>query len=178
MAQLKAPDPVKLFVITLHRDEQVLEKAVRSFMKSWGEVDYQSEDFPFEETNYYEKEMGPGLLRRFFSFRNLISPDQIVDAKLQSNAVENEFAQETGRVINLDPGYLDTYKVVLASGKFGGQKIYLRDGIYADMTLTMYKGKWEAFLWGFPDFKSRKYDAVLNKIREIYKEQRRTGSRA
>jgi hypothetical protein len=174
MALLKSPDPVKLFVITLHRDVEILEKAMKTFCEKWGEFDFVSEDFVFDETNYYEHEMGAGLVRRFYSFNNLISPDQIVDAKLQSNAIENEFLQGTGRMINLDPGYLDTYKVVLASGKFGGQKIYMRDGIYADMTLTMYKGKWEAFLWGFPDFKSRKYDQVLSKIRDIYKKQKRS----
>ena len=175
MALLKSPDPVKLFVITLHRDVETLEQALQVYSKTWGEIDFQSDDFPFEETNYYEQEMGPGLLRRFYSFKNLISPDQVVEAKLQSNAIETQFANGGNRTINLDPGYLDTYKVVLASGKFGGQKIYMRDGIYADMTLTMYKGKWEAFLWGFPDFKSRKYDDVLNKIRDIYKQQRRQG---
>ena len=174
MALLKSPDRVKLFVITLHRDPEILQKAMRAFTLTWGEIDYESEDFPFDETNYYEQEMGAGLVRRFYSFKDLIEPDQIVDAKLQSNAIEDEFLLGERRTINLDPGYLDTYKVVLASGKFGGQKIYMRDGIYADMTLTMYKGKWEAFLWGFPDFKSRKYDAVLNKIRDIYKIQRRS----
>jgi len=173
MARLADPAPVKLFVVTLHRNPSILDQALKLLTETWGEIDFESEDFPFQETNYYDQEMGPGLLRRFYSFRNLIHPDQIVEAKLHSNSIEEQFAQGAARTINLDPGYLDTYKVVLASAKFGGQKIYLRDGIYADMTLTMYKGKWEAFLWGFPDFKSRKYDAVLCKIRDLYKEQRR-----
>jgi hypothetical protein len=173
MAGITLPAPVKLFLVTLHQDEALLNEAIGKFSESWGEADFESEDFPFEETDYYQKEMGGGLKRRFYSFSKLILPDQIVDAKLQSNRIEEELAKDGSRQVNLDPGYLDTYKVVLASAKFGGQKIYMRDGIYADMTLTMYKGKWEAFLWGFPDFKSRKYDEVLNKIRDIYKGQLR-----
>ena len=169
MASPAAPAFVKLFVITLHNDISILDASMRAFEVEWGETDFISEDFDFDETNYYEPEMGPSLKRRFYSFRDLLSPDRIVEAKLHCNVIEEQFLQDGKRRVNLDAGYLDTYKVVLASAKFGGQKIYLRDGIYADMTLTMYKGKWESFLWGFPDFKSRKYDDVLCKIRDLYK---------
>lgn len=140
----------------------------------WGETDLVSADFPFHETTYYEPEMGPGLMRRVYSFRELIPPDRIVEIKLATNNIEDRCRGESGRQVNLDPGYLDTYKVVLASAKCGGQKVYLRDGIYADMTLFRYKGKWEFFAWGFPDFKSGKYDAVLNSIRDLYKKQIRS----
>src|SRR5262245_19802127 len=132
MAGIAAPAPVKLFLVTLHKDEGLLNEAIAAFGKSWGESDFQSEDFPFEETDYYQKEMGENLQRRFYSFSTLISPDQIVDAKLHSNRIEEELAKDGSRLVNLDPGYLDTYKVVLASAKFGGQKIYMREGIYAD----------------------------------------------
>jgi hypothetical protein len=90
---------------------------------------------------------------------------------LVANGIEQEFASRGNRTVNLDPGYLDYYKVVLASAKFGGQKIYMRDGIYADMTLIHFKGKWESFAWGFPDFKSGIYDEVLSTIRNLYKAQ-------
>ena len=169
MAAPAIPAPVKLFVVTLHSDPELIESAINQFKIEWGETDFQSADFPFDETDYYEAEMGGSLQRRFYSFDDVITPDRIVEAKLHCNVIEEQFMKDGNRRVNLDAGYLDTYKVVLASAKFGGQKIYLRDGIYADMTLTMYKGKWESFLWGFPDFKSRKYDAVLCKIRDLYK---------
>lgn len=172
------PTPVKLFVVSLHRDVSILEDAVQQFKVEWGETDFESEDFVFDETDYYEPEMGSGLRRRFYSFARLLSPDRIVEAKLHCNRIEDQFLQERRRQVNLDAGYLDTYKVILASAKFGGQKIYLREGIYADMTLTMHKGKWESFLWGFPDFKSGKYDQVLRKIRELYKIQNRQDAKA
>jgi hypothetical protein len=175
MGRPTSPAPVKLFVLSLHHDVSVLEEAIDQFKNSWGDTDFVSDDFVFDETDYYEAEMGSGLLRRFYSFAQLISPDLIVEAKLHCNRIEDHWLREGRRQVNLDAGYLDTYKVILASAKFGGQKIYLRDGIYADMTLTMYKGKWESFLWGFPDFKSRKYDEVLRQIRELYKTQNRQG---
>jgi hypothetical protein len=171
MAEASPVTPVKLFIVTLHRNPEVFDQALNRLMAHWGQTDFVSESFPFHETNYYEQEMGAGLERRFISLERLIPPDQIVDVKLQTNRLEQEFASNSSRTINLDPGYLDHYKLVLASAKFGGQKIYMRDGIYADMTLVMYKGKWEFFAWGFPDFKSGKYDRVLSKIRDLYKAQ-------
>jgi hypothetical protein len=167
----EAVAPVKLFVVTLHRNAESLQSATSDLTKLFGPIDWQSEDFPFDVTNYYEKEMGSELLRRFLSFENLIMPDEIAQIKIRTNEVENKYRNENQRQINLDPGYLDTYKVVLASTKFGGQKVYLGNGIYADMTLVMYKGQWEGFAWGFPDFKSRRYDAVLSKIRDLYKKK-------
>lgn len=171
MASTGPATPVKLFVATLHAPDAPLHQAIGSLTERWGEIDFMSEDFPFQATNYYEAEMGNTLLRRFYSFAKLIGPEEIVAAKLFTNSVEDRFRKNDGRTINLDPGYLDFYKVVLASVKFGGQKIYLQNGIYADMTLVMFKGKLESFAWGFPDFKSGAYDAVLFAIRDLYKAQ-------
>jgi Domain of unknown function (DUF4416) len=175
MAETSAAKPVKLFVVTLHRELAILQQAIDRLTNEWGESDFISHDFPFSETAYYEPEMGANLMRRFYSFARLISPDNIVDAKRLTNRIEVELsADSTGRKINLDPGYLDTHKVVLASAKFGGQKVYLHDGIYADMTLIRNHGRWESFAWGFPDFKSGKYDDVLTKILTLYKNQTRS----
>lgn len=137
MAEVSPVTPVKLFIVTLHRNPEVFDQALSRLKALWGQTDFISESFPFDETSYYEQEMGAGLERRFISFERLIPPDLIVDVKLQTNRLEQEFANDSLRTINLDPGYLDHYKLVLASAKFGGQKIYLREGIYADMTLVM-----------------------------------------
>lgn len=171
MASPVPAPPVKLFIATLHRPDAPLDQAISECVAKWGETDYISADFPFTATHYYEPEMGPGLQRRFYSFRKLVPPELLADIKLATNELEGRFLSDTGRRINLDPGYLDYYKVVLASTKHGGMKIHLRNGVYADMTLVMNKGKWESFTWGFPDFKSGAYDAVLCQIRDLYKAQ-------
>lgn len=175
MARTSPVTPVKLFVATLHSPDAPLEQAVAQLVREWGETDLVSADFPFEFTDYYSAEMGPGLRRRFYSFANLITPDRLVEAKLFTNTLEDSLTRDGRRTINMDPGYVDFYKLVLASAKFGGQKVYLREGIYADMTLVMFKGKWTSFHWGFPDFKSGAYDAVLSQIRDLYKAQARQG---
>lgn len=74
-------------------------------------------------------------------------------------------------MVNLDVGYLDFHKLVLASAKYNGQKIYLDQGIYADPTLYFEGGQFHAFENTFPDFKSNTYHEVFLKIRNTYKAQ-------
>jgi hypothetical protein len=116
--------------------------------------------------------MGEGLKRIFYSFSDLIDPARLVDVKIESNRIEDEFALDGRRRVNVDPGYLDFYKLVLASAKFQGQKVYLGKGVYADPTLYYDKG-WKSCDWSFPDFKSGRYDEFLSGVRRSYKNKMR-----
>jgi len=104
----------------------------------------------------------------------LIDPGRLPEIKWFTNALERDFAIDRGgRCINLDPGYLDFYKMVLASVKERAQKIYLSRGIYADPTLYYLKGRWHAHEWSLPDFKQGRYTAVFQTMRALYKEAMR-----
>ena len=113
------------------------------------------------------------LERIFCSFSDLIDPARIVDLKIESSRIEVEFALDGRRRVNIDPGYVDFYKLVLASAKFQGQKIYLGKGVYADPTLY-YDRKWKSCDWSFPDFKSGRYDEFLSGVRRSYKNKMRS----
>ena len=173
MAPRQPPDPVKAFVAAIGKDGQLLEDARRRLESRWGAVDLCSEHFPFGHTTYYADEMGSGLNRWFFSFESLIDPAQLVELKADAVAVEQALCREDRREVNLDPGYLDYTKVVLASYKYGGQKVYLREGVYADIVLLYARGRFEPFAWTFPDFQSGAYDGVLSEIRGLYRRGRR-----
>jgi hypothetical protein len=138
-------------------------------------MDLVSELFEFDVTDYYEPEMGKDLKRAFFSFADLIMPERIAEIKMATNKMENHFLNDGKRMVNLDPGYMDYYKIVLASGKFQGQKIHVSGGVYADLTLY-YDKTWKPYPWGFPDFRSGRYNSVLTKIRELYRDGRRSVS--
>lgn len=167
------PNPVKLFIGVLYSDEGKLEQARRRLVSLYGRTDYQSEPLPFIITKYYEKEMKGEIYRLFLSCGPLISPEEIVRIKLRTNQLEGELALNGKRKVNLDPGYMDYNKVVLASQKYNGQKIYLGSGIYADLTLYYEKGRYQPYPWSFPDFNSGQYNPIFLRIRELYKSQRR-----
>jgi hypothetical protein len=169
MADLSPAPRVKLFAGILCGDPELVERAKKAMEEILGAVDYVSPARPFDFTTYYEAEMGAGLSRVFFSFERIADPADLVEIKLQTNAIEEELSGGSKRSINIDPGYLDYCKVVLASAKQGPQKLYMGRGIYADMTLLFEKGAFRPLPWCFPDFRSGRYDDILMTIRTLFK---------
>jgi hypothetical protein len=94
-------------------------------------------------------------------------------AKIACIAIESALSQYAKRRVNLDIGYLDHNKLVLASVKSAGQKIYLREGIYADLVARYAEGRYQPFPWTFPDFEDGRYDTELHTLRELYLRQRK-----
>jgi hypothetical protein len=168
-------EPVKFFVAVLFSDQQFLERAREKLRLIHGEEDYVSPPVAFDHTDFYKAEMGDKPLERIFiSYSTLVAPDALVNAKLEADRIEQELAgPDGGRTVNIDPGILDYHKMVLASFKFGGQKIYLGNGVWADLTLYYRKGGWSVFEWTFPDFKAGRYESTLLKIRSLFKQQRK-----
>jgi hypothetical protein len=173
MANPQPPLPVKLFIAVLFKEQAVLEPARRLFVRHWGPIDFEGSDCLFDTTDYYEHEMGKPLFRRIVSFERLAKPTELVDMKLSCNAIEDGLKDGNSRTVNCDCGYLDHNKVVLASAKEAGQKIYIDKGIYADLSGRYKDGKYRPFEWSFPDFKDGRYDADLARIRSAYLEQLR-----
>lgn len=137
-----------------------------------GPVELQSELFPFNPTEYYTPTMGPNLKRCFFAFQNFADPGALADWKLATNALEERLRPILApsgipeRPINIDPGYVTGAKLMLASTKDFAHRIYLRDGIFAEITLAFRAGRWLSHQFTFPDFKSGIYDAFLKRVRD------------
>jgi hypothetical protein len=178
VAKPQAADPVKLFVAVLWAKSDALQTAMEFLKSNWGEVDFEGVDYPFDMTDYYESEMGGDLKRRLVSFRTLVSPDSLSSAKHICNGIEDGLTGDRGRVINLDIGYVDHNKIILASFKGAGQKIYLNNGVWADMVARYRGGHYWPFEWTFPDFRDGRYDRELLQIRQIYLKQLRAQKRA
>ncbi|MDR1943487.1 MAG: DUF4416 family protein [Synergistaceae bacterium] len=131
----------------------------------FGPIERRSGEFAFDYTDYY-KNISPELTRCFFSFSGLRGAQGLADWKRDAICLEAESALgESGRRVNIDPGYLDGAKLALASTKDNAHRIYLRDGIFAETTMCRRKNGWERFSFTFPDFRSGVYDAFLDLVR-------------
>ena len=171
---LVIPAPVKSFAMVLSSSEGALEEALRMLGERWGAPDHVGRALPFDVTDYYEREMGPGLVRRAVSFERLAPPERLVERKVEAMEVEDALrGTGGGRRANIDPGYVDLQKVVLASSKEGPWKIHLGRGVHADLVARVVKGRLEPSPGAFADFRSGVYEEDLLAIRRIYKGQLR-----
>ena len=173
MGQIRSHPPVKLIVGIITAIPDLLSVVHQRLSEQFGRVDFASDLLPFDYTNYYEAEMGQDLKRQFVSFERLISAEELASAKCFSNAVECEFvkADTASRPVNLDPGYISAAKLVLASTKDHAHRIYLQDGIYAEITLKFYRKTFQPWEWTYPDYRTPTYIDIFNHIRHIYMEQ-------
>jgi len=171
MLNLIYPQKVKLFCGLIFRSEEYLKKAKHALEKRFGDIDSQSQIIKFNYTDYYEKEMGKGLKRQFVSFRPLINPESLTKAKLYTLKIEKKMSRNKQRLINIDPGYLNEAKVVLASTKDFSHRIYLKHGIFAEITLIYHKKTFQVLSWTFPDYRTPEYHKIFYQIRDAYRQQ-------
>ncbi len=143
-------------------------------VERWGGIDFSSTGIPFTFTDYYDREMGGGIVRWFISFERLVDPSCLARVKLQTNLIEDRFRDGGLRRVNLDPGLMALSRFSLATTKESAHRIPLADGIYGEITLLYSKGSFRALDWTYPDFRSPDYLAVLNEIRTLYKAQLRS----
>jgi len=164
----RQPLPVKLVMPMLSRERDLFRLAERALSHHFGPVDYQSSQLPFDHTTYYEEELGSGLLRQFMAFERLIDPGRLAEIKLLTNGLEQEWSEDGRRRINLDPGYVSRSKLVLATTKNHGHRIYLGRGIYAEVTLTYRDKDYRPWPWTYPDYRTESYREIHRAISGIY----------
>jgi len=168
LSRPKEPRPVKLVVSVFSSRRDLIGKALESMAEKYGTPDFISSFLPFDYTDYYEPEMGAPLERRFASFEELVMPDVLPDVKIFTNSIEENLSLEGKRRVNMDPGYLSEFHLILATGKGYAHRPYLRDGIYADLTLIFRNRVFHPLEWTYPDYRSKAVTDVLMKVREKY----------
>ena len=177
MWEITEPKPVKLIIGILAADETALSLARKSCVDQFGTADFESPIFPFTQTQYYKEQAGENILRQFLSIEKLIDPGQLAAIKLTANKLEEKLAAEIAgplpRPVNLDPGIIEPSKLILASTKNFSHRIYIGQNIYAELTLSYIKGKWQSYPYTFPDYKETRYHKFLSKVRERLVEQLR-----
>ena len=169
------PKPAKLFVSVISSSVERLNATLSELAAHYGILDFVSPLLPFNYTDYYCAEMGKVLFRRYASFDRLIRQEDLALIKVQTNGLEDEQTEEGNRLVNIDPGYLVAERLVLASGKNYGHRIYLSKGIYADLTLIYRDQDYQPLAWTYPDYREKEIRGWLRALREKYLLQLRSG---
>jgi hypothetical protein len=177
MWEINDPQPVKLIIGILAADSIALSAAVKAVKEKFGKIDHTSQVWPFTQTKYYEDELGSDVLRQFVTIEKLIDPGDLAEIKHKTNDMEAQLAKQLDldlpRPVNLDPGIIEPSKLILASTKNFSHRIYIGNRIYAELTLSYNKGKWEGFSYTFPDYKEDRYYDFFSMVRSGLVEQLR-----
>jgi hypothetical protein len=173
MALPRHPHRAKLFAGVLTGSEELLPELREKLQGLFGNTDLESAAIAFDSTDYYEPQMGKDLKRKFYSFEELVEQELLIEAKLSTNALEEEFTGKSGakRPVNIDPGLLLPSKVILASCKDFSHRIYLGKGVYGEITLQYAGGAFGLLPWTFPDYRREDYHVFLAALRRRYMEQ-------
>lgn len=166
--------PVKLICGIITSQDEAFIRAEERLAEHYGNVDLKSPLFEFNFTDYYEKQMGRDLKRRFLSFVRLIFPERLSEIKIQTIALEEKIKEEMKaerRVVNLDPGYLTPSALIMATAKNFAHRIPLQEGIYAHLELLMTKKEMRTLDWTYPDYKTKDYQDFFMEVRRIYLSQ-------
>ncbi len=145
----------------------------------FGRLETGSREYSFDLSDYYSTEMGDELSRRWYCFSPLRDPSELTQWKLECYRLERELAgMEGNRLVNLDPGYLDYGKLVLASFKEAPDKIYMERGVWAHTCLRYGHGEFTAPDHSFPDFKDGRFGEFMLQARNIYRRLMRVSGKS
>jgi hypothetical protein len=171
MLEFRVPLKVKFFCGFIFSDQNTYLKTKSILEKKFGAIDFESDPINFDFTDYYEKEMGRGLIRRFTAFKRLKDPAEFIAIKHFCVKLERRFSINHSRRINIDPGYINEAKLILTTTKDFSHRIYLGKGVFAEITLN-YRGKgFQDHETTFPDYRTVAYKNIFLKIREAYRTQ-------
>src|SRR5262249_41866960 len=146
-----------LIAAVFSRHREALAWARERLAEAFGPVTLVGEPYSFHHTAYYEPSMGKGLQKQLLAFQNLAPLANLPDYKLKAIAIEQELVQcrayPEARPINIDPGLLNLGKFMLATTKDNAQRIYLRDGIFAEVTLYFKEGEFCTWPLTYSDYR-------------------------
>lgn len=184
MAEVLYVEPVIRFCAVISAAADVRRRAIDRICEHWGEIVHHSPPLPFEAGGYYAESMGANLKKELLGFRSPTDPAGLADWKTWTNVLESEFAESGDggseapqkRPLNLDPGYITQAKLVLATTKDRDHRVYLRDGMFGEITLTYTAKKWIHHRWTYPDYRTEAVAAFAAQCRSHLREALQNGT--
>lgn len=165
MSLFQSPEPVKLIIGMFMPHRESFARVADLLAGDFGAPDLISPWMPFDQTDYYAAEMGGPLVRRMMAFPMLMDPGRLPAVKRFCHDLEEMSLNGAQRTVNIDPGYINRTRFVLATGKDFAHRIYIGDAVYADLTLMVQAGKLSPLPWTYPDYRQSAMLDFLEKVR-------------
>lgn len=159
------PKAVKTVIAVMWRKGFDVAPVVSEIERDFGAVISRSDEFEFDQSNYYLKEMGEGLRKIFIEITGEFARDTLPGLKHKALAIEENHALPDGaRVVNVDPMHITLENITIATTKSFPHRAYLFDGIYADVHLYRQGGRYKPMPWTYKDYEA--HLDFFEKVRE------------
>ena len=168
-------EPVIRICAVISRHDSARQWAAQQLTEVWGKPLHISEELPFDGGGFYQPSMGTNLVKPLIGFHALADPAGLADWKQQTNQFEKDYAlahpHDESRPLNMDPGYLSQAKLVLATMKDRDHRLYLRDGVFAEVTLNYMGKKWVHHRWTYPSYRTESVAEFVTQCRQHLRAQ-------
>jgi Domain of unknown function (DUF4416) len=172
MGNAKPHVPVKLFAAITYASTVERDNLLTGIAGLLAKIEFKSEVFNFSQfTDYYQDEMGLDLFKQIVVFAGTIAPEALPGIKLSTNEFEQKNLRHGNRLVNIDPGYVTSAKVLLATTKDYSHRIYLGQGIYGDVHLCYKQQAFQIQPWTYPDYRQPQILDFFNQVRNEYLRQ-------
>ncbi len=175
MGTIFQPPLVKLTAGLLIGDGALLAKVKARLERQFGRIDAATEPWEFIYTDYYRDELGDAAQRLFVSFEGCMSAEDLASVKHITNAMEQEFSSGGKRGVNIDPGYVASSKLVVATTKDGNYRVSMDKGILGQSMLYFEKGSYRPWPWTYADYKDERAIAFFNAVRNQWQGEAKEG---
>jgi len=163
------PEKALLFLALLFASKDIIESSLLVFGERFGDILFESPESAWSHSHYYDRELGTPVFRRFIFFSSLFDASTLPEIKLDTNTLEDAFSHNGKRRINIDPGYITSSKVVLASAKDYSHRLYLGRGIYGEVALYFQGNRFNPMPYTYQDYREPKGLDMFEKARKELK---------
>jgi hypothetical protein len=163
------PEKALLFFALLFSREEVVDSILPILRDRFGDILYESPICAWSHSHYYDRELGTPVFRRFIFCSGLFDASTLPDIKLETNTLEDVYSHNRKRRINIDPGYITSSKVVLASAKDYSHRLYLGKGIYGEVALYFQGNRFNPMPYTYLDYREPKGLEMFEKARKELK---------
>jgi hypothetical protein len=175
MGKLVEFENEKMIIGVIYHEKRIYDEVLSILTDKFGPIDDMTEEFSFSEefSTYYDGELGGEGMRVILSFKDTVDASLQSEIKTYTNNLEAKYSENGLRKINLDPGFMNHGRLMLATTKPTGFRIPLKDGIYTELTLFYARGGWQIFPWTYRDYRSERVQKFLTRVRKSYLQERK-----
>jgi hypothetical protein len=142
-----------LFMAVMYSSEDLFDSARFDLIEKYGDLRSESDPYDFNFTKYYEKEMGKNLKKKFLIFKKEVSKEDLESVKFFITEIEEKLAINGNRKVNIDPGYLSSKELILATWKGKDFKEKISEKVWVHKVLEFDGNEVVEFFHTFADYK-------------------------